>query len=602
MKAVIYARYSSDNQREESIEGQIRECTAFAEKNGITILRHYIDRAFSAKTDNRPEFQNMIKDSGKRLFDMIIVWKLDRFARNRYDSARYKATLKKNGVKVVSATEVISDGAEGIILESVLEGYAEYYSADLSEKVVRGMTENALKSKYNGGTRPIGYLIDSDQCFQLDPLTAPFVREAFQRYDEGATMTQIRDWLNEQGVKNTRGQKMTYNSVQHLLNNRRYIGEYTYRDIVVPDGIPAIVPQDLFDRVQEKLAKNKKAPARHKAEDDYLLTTKLFCGYCGAYLCGESGTSHTGNVHHYYKCVSVKKKRTECHKKSVRKEWIEDLVVSETMKMVMDDIIAPLSATILINVDGTAIQYGSYQIFRNGTAATRENARLILWNFPQALTWSNSTTAIYGSVLAPFAAANTTFSQINGNIIFDSFSGNAESHNELFIGDLPEAMLCLLTTTSSTTSTTTTSTTTTSTTTSTTTTSTTTTSTTTTSTTTTSTTTTSTTTTSTTTTSTTTTSTTTTSTTTTQAPIPRSQAITDLLLSVALQQAALSHILNAEGEKVQKILSFDQLTPETILKTNRSVESMVNNISNLEVILAEKVALFKGCNCSGTGK
>ena len=199
MKAVIYARYSSDNQREESIEGQIRECAAFAEKNGITILRHYIDRAFSAKTDNRPEFQNMIKDSGKRLFDMVIVWKLDRFARNRYDSARYKATLKKNGVKVVSATEVISDGAEGIILESVLEGYAEYYSADLSEKVVRGMTENALKSKYNGGT------------------------------------------------------------------------------------------------------------------------------------------SHTGNTRRYYKCVSVKKKRTNCHKKSVKKDWIEDLVVSETMKMVMDD-------------------------------------------------------------------------------------------------------------------------------------------------------------------------------------------------------------------------------------------------------------------------
>ena len=103
MKAVIYARYSSDNQREASIEGQIRECTAFAEKNGITVLRHYIDRAISAKTDNRPEFQNMIKDSNKKLFDMIIVWKLDRFARNRYDSARYKAQLKKNGVKVVSA-------------------------------------------------------------------------------------------------------------------------------------------------------------------------------------------------------------------------------------------------------------------------------------------------------------------------------------------------------------------------------------------------------------------------------------------------------------------------------------------------------------------
>lgn len=215
MKAVIYARYSSDNQREESIEGQIRECTAFAEKNGVTILRHYIDRAFSAKTDNRPEFQNMVKDSGRRLFDMVIVWKLDRFARNRYDSARYKATLKKNGVKVVSATEVISDGAEGIILESVLEGYAEYYSADLSEKVVRGMTENALKSKYNGGTLPIGYMIDSEQYFQLDPLTAPFVLEAFKRYAEGATMKEIRDYLNGQGVKNTRGQPLTYNSIQH---------------------------------------------------------------------------------------------------------------------------------------------------------------------------------------------------------------------------------------------------------------------------------------------------------------------------------------------------------------------------------------------------
>ena len=157
MTAVIYARYSSDNQREESIEGQLRECTTFADKNGITVLRHYIDRAVSAKTDNRPEFQNMIKDSGQKLFDMIIVWKLDRFARNRYGSARYKAQLKKNGVKVVSATEVISDGAEGIILESMLEGFAEYYSVDLSEKVVRGMTDNALKCMFNGGTLPMGY-------------------------------------------------------------------------------------------------------------------------------------------------------------------------------------------------------------------------------------------------------------------------------------------------------------------------------------------------------------------------------------------------------------------------------------------------------------
>ena len=361
MKAVIYARYSSDNQREESIEGQLRECTAFAEKNGITILRHYIDRAFSAKTDNRPEFQNMIKDSGKKLFDMVIVWKLDRFARNRYDSARYKSLLKKNGVKVVSATEVISEGAEGIILESVLEGYAEYYSADLAEKVVRGMTDNALKCKFNGGTIPIGYVIDAEQHFQVDPITAPYVLEVFKRYDKGATMTELRDWLNEQGVKNTRGNPITYNSIQHMLCNRRYIGEFAFRDTVIPDGIPSIVPKDLFDRVQEKLEVNKKAPARHKAEDDYLLTTKIFCGYCGAYLCGESGTGRNG-VHHYYKCVSVKKKRTECECKPVRKAWIEDLVLNSIMEMLADDrTIDAITSMVLAMQDQESVALPMYE-------------------------------------------------------------------------------------------------------------------------------------------------------------------------------------------------------------------------------------------------
>lgn len=337
MKAVIYARYSSDSQREESIEGQLRECTAFAEKNGITVLRHYIDRVFSARTDNRPEFQNMIKDSGKKLFDMIIVWKLDRFARNRYDSARYKAALKKNGVKVVSATEIISEGAEGIILESVLEGYAEYFSADLSEKVVRGMTENALKCVFNGGTIPMGYIIDQEQHFQPDPLTAPMVLEAFKRYDEGATMKAVRDWLNLHGMKNNKGRPLNYNSVEYMLKNRRYIGEYKYREIVIPDGIPAIVPKDLFDRVQSRMEKNRRAPARHKAEDDYLLTTKLFCGHCGALMFGECGTSQNGAVHHYYKCASVKKRQGNCKKKTVRKVWLEDLVVNAVMNMIMDD-------------------------------------------------------------------------------------------------------------------------------------------------------------------------------------------------------------------------------------------------------------------------
>ena len=336
MTAVIYARYSSDSQREESIEGQIRECTAYAKKNGITIVKHYIDRAISAKTDNRPQFQQMIKDSDKKLFDIVLVWKLDRFARNRYDSARYKTQLKKNGVKLVSATEIISEGPEGIILESVLEGYAEYYSADLAEKVVRGQTENILKGRCNGGRGTFGYTLDSERKFHIDPLASPFVLESFREYRNGLTMKEIRDWLNENGIKNPVGGAFTYNSVEHMLKNRRYIGELKFRDVVVPDAIPPIVPLELFDDVQEKIAKNKKAPARRKAEDDYLLTTKLHCGYCGALMFGESGTSRTGEVHRYYKCATAKKKKG-CKKKTVRKQWLEDLVVNQTMQLVRND-------------------------------------------------------------------------------------------------------------------------------------------------------------------------------------------------------------------------------------------------------------------------
>ena len=233
---------SSDNQREESIEGQLRECTAYCKKNDITILRTYIDRAMSAKTDHRPDFQRMIKDSAKGLFDVIIVWKLDRFARNRYDSAHYKAQLRKYGVKVLSATENISDGPEGIILESMLEGMAEYYSAELSEKVIRGHTENALKCKYNGGTPTFGYIIDKDMQYQIDPCTAPAVLEMFTMYDKGATMKEIVAYMSERGITTVRGKKIDLNFMARLLKNRKYIGEYSYRHIVTPNGIPAAVP------------------------------------------------------------------------------------------------------------------------------------------------------------------------------------------------------------------------------------------------------------------------------------------------------------------------------------------------------------------------
>jgi len=336
LNGIIYARYSSDNQREESIEGQIRECKEYAERNGIKVIGTYIDRALSAKTDNRPEFQRMIKESSKGLFELVIVWKLDRFARNRYDSAHYKSILRKNGVKVVSAKEVISEGPEGIILESMLEGLAEYYSVELSVKVKRGQAENALKAKYNGGPAPLGYMVGKDHKLEINPITAPFVTEAFTRYANGEKIKDIAESFNQQGLRTRQNTLFRINSFDSVFRNRAYLGEYKYGDVVIPDSIPAIVSEELFDRVQDRKAKNKRAPARTKALIDYLLTTKLFCGECGRMFAGESGTSHTGKKHHYYKCSGTKKK-LGCHSKMLKKDWLENIVVTITANRVLQD-------------------------------------------------------------------------------------------------------------------------------------------------------------------------------------------------------------------------------------------------------------------------
>ena len=302
----------------------------------MTLLCSYIDRALSAKTADRPEFQRMIKDSAKGLFDVVIVWKLDRFSRDRYDSAHYKRILRKNGVKVVSAKENISDGPEGIILESMLEGYAEYYSAELSEKIHRGQKDNALKGKNNGGGIPIGYLLGDEQKLVIDPLTAPIVLEIFKRYADGETVRSIVEDLNSRGLQTKRNKPFSMNSFNALLKNRKYIGEYQYQDVVIPGGVPAIVPEELFYRVQERMEKNKRAPARSKAEDEFLLTTKLFCGKCERMMVGESGTSHTGKSHYYYKCGNAKRNKG-CKKKAVKKDWIERIAVIWTVNRVLRD-------------------------------------------------------------------------------------------------------------------------------------------------------------------------------------------------------------------------------------------------------------------------
>jgi len=328
--AVIYARYSSSGQREESIEGQLRECHEYAQRNGMTVVGEYVDKALTGRTDKRPDFQRMLRDSEKGAFQVVICWKMDRFARNRYDSAMNKYKLKKNGVRLAYAKEFIPEGPEGIILEAVMEGYAEYYSENLSQNVKRGFYDSALELK-TLGQRVLGLRKSPDGHFEIDPATAPLVRRIFEEYAAGTPAKTIFTQLNAEGYHTSTGGSFNKNSIRRILQNKKYIGTYEYQDIKVDNAIPAIVDKDLFERCQRMLAKHKHSPAAQR-DTYFLLTTKLFCGHCGEPMVGDSGTSKTGNIYYYYTCKAHRQHR--CSKKRVHKDWIERLVMDNLLKLI----------------------------------------------------------------------------------------------------------------------------------------------------------------------------------------------------------------------------------------------------------------------------
>ena len=335
----LYLRYSSTGQSDQSIEGQLRDCRSYCKANHYRIVAIYIDRATTARKDveKRIHLMEMIADSAKQRWKYVIVWKLDRFARNRNDSAVMKMRLRKNGVKVLSATENLTDSPESIILESVLEGMAEFFSAELSQKVTRGMRESALKCHSVGGHVPLGYKIE-DHKLVIDPDTAHIVQEAFQLYANGETVADICRKFNSSGYKTAKGVAFNRNSFKSMFRNERYIGVYTYKDIRIENGIPAIIDKELFETVQRRLSKNAEAPARGKAKVDYLLSGKLFCGHCGASMNGESGMGRRGTTYHYYSCYT-KKRRLGCDKRPLKKDFIERIVAEDAYNLLTDELI-----------------------------------------------------------------------------------------------------------------------------------------------------------------------------------------------------------------------------------------------------------------------
>lgn len=333
MNAVIYARYSSHGQTEQSIEGQLRDNYAWAKQQGVTVVGEYIDRALTGTKDQRPDFQRMIEDAAKNQFELVIVWKLDRFARNRYDSAIYKAKLKKFGIKVVSVKENITDSPEGIILEGLLESMAEYYSANLSQNIRRGQRESIAKGTFCGGPVPYGYKL-VDKKLVIDDKTAPIIRYVFDQYAQGVPKKDIINELNNRGIRNKNGKPLTYTAFQRALPNPAYIGEFTYKGEVVPGLAEPLIDKEIFQKVQDRLKLIARAPAANKAKIEYLLQGKAYCGHCGAPMVGESGRSQNKETYYYYACADKKKKHT-CKKKNERKDFVEWYVVEQTMQYIL---------------------------------------------------------------------------------------------------------------------------------------------------------------------------------------------------------------------------------------------------------------------------
>jgi len=327
--AVIYARYSSDNQTEQSIEGQLRVCNDYAQRNDICVVGSYIDRAKTGTNDNRSEFQKMLKASSKKPWDLILVYKLDRFSRNKYENAMHKKTLRDNGIKLVSATEPIPDSPEGIILESLLEGMAEYYSAELSQKVTRGMNESRLKGLYTGGPVAFGYKV-IDKKYYINEDEAKVVNEIFENYAAGVCVKDIISNLTERGILH-HGKPFTKTMIYKMLQNERYFGIYRLRDKTFTNIYPAIVPENVYNLVRQRVQDNQFG--KHQENVVYLLKNKVRCGYCNKTISSESGTSRTGKINRYYKCTGRKTKSNDCKKSIIRKDILEDLIIETTFKL-----------------------------------------------------------------------------------------------------------------------------------------------------------------------------------------------------------------------------------------------------------------------------
>ncbi len=335
VRGAIYARYSSHSQREESIEQQIAECSAFAQANGIDIVGIYADKAISGRTDKRNEFQRLMADAEKRKFEVVLAYKSNRIARNMLNALQSETTLKMFGIQTLYVKEDFGNTAAGRFAMRSMMNINQFYSENMAEDIRRGLKDNAEQCKVNGSL-PYGYKRGEDGKYVIDEPKAAIVREIFRRVASGDRYSEIIDSLNERGFTTKRGNPWGKNSFHRMLTNERYIGVYEYSGIRKEDGVPAIIPKEVFYMVQDKLNEGTNEQGlKRKMNAEYLLTGKLFCGECGSPMVGISGTSRNGELHYYYTCKKNRGKKG-CEKHNIRRDFLEQVVVDMTLACIND--------------------------------------------------------------------------------------------------------------------------------------------------------------------------------------------------------------------------------------------------------------------------
>ena len=341
MNAVIYARYSSHGQRDVSIEDQVREITTYAKTHNYNIIRTYADRKRTGKeADKRKDFIRMIHDSAKHDFQVVLIYKHDRFARNKYDAVIYKKRLKDNGVKVIAVAEPIPDGAGAMILESIYEAMAEEYSANLSQNIKRGQKGNAMKA-YANHKAPFGYVINHDtHRYDIDTENAPFVRTIFDMILQGKQHKEILEYLAAHNKPHSK------HWLYKTLRNERYTGVYIYADTRIDGGMPSIIPKSDFDAVRNIVKQHQQKPQLKPYT--YLFSGKIYCGYCNTLMNGESATSHVGTIYRYYCCPTAKKKK-KCSKHRISAEFIESKAITALKSTIFTDEVVERLATDVFN-------------------------------------------------------------------------------------------------------------------------------------------------------------------------------------------------------------------------------------------------------------